>query len=262
MAYRPDPDLEILSKASNEDLLLLADVLMYSDEKHRKKQSRRFATTLHKDEKFTKCYPSNLHLMWESIAEEIQKFGGNSAANLLCRLNKGVLYREILIDACKLQKVKNVDFKKDSTSNIENAFLEKVIIVTIEKMTEAEKRELLDGLRNIKEFSDIIKSKQFCNDVLYEIVGYAFKAGGFKAFIFVSQLVNAISKAITGQAIAIATNFAITRSIASFFSGPAGWAFMAVITVISFLDPNKDACLKAVAIVAYIRHKNQLIYHR
>ena len=46
MAYRPDPDLEILSKASNEDLLLLADVLMYSDEKHRKKQSRRFATTL------------------------------------------------------------------------------------------------------------------------------------------------------------------------------------------------------------------------
>lgn len=261
MAYRNDPDLDILSKASNEDLLLLADVLMYSDEEHRKKESRRIAATLHKTNMFSECYPNNLHAIWKDIAEELQKFGGNSAANLICRFNKGVQYREILIDVCKLQKVKNVDFKKDSISKIENAFLEKVIILAIEKMSEEEKRQLLDGLRNVEGFIDKIDPKQLCGDFLYEIVSHAFKVGGFKAFIFTSQLINAISKAVTGQALALGTNFAITRYIA-FFAGPWGWAFTSIISALSLLDPNKDATLKAVAVVAYIRHKNRLLYHK
>ena len=36
MSYRKDPDLEFLSTADNEDLLLLADTLVYKDAEHKK----------------------------------------------------------------------------------------------------------------------------------------------------------------------------------------------------------------------------------
>ena len=43
-------------------------------------------------------------------------------------------------------------------------------------------------------------------------------------------------------------------------SGPWGWAFTAVTTIWSFMGPNKDASLKGVAIVAYMRKKKSLGY--
>lgn len=259
MAYRIDPDLEILSKASNEDLRLLADSLMYSVDKHGKRSKfRRLAATLHRDKKYATCYPNKLHNMWKEIAEELQKFGGHSGVNWIFRLNKGVTYREILIDVCKLQKVKNVDFKKDSTSTIENAFLEKVVILAIERMSESEKIELINGLKNIEGWSDLFKNAVVNEAMLVDLIKIAFKQGGFKSYVLVLQVVNGISKAIVGKGLTFGANAALMKYLGSFMSGPWGWAFAAVTTAWSFMGPNKDATLKGVAIVAYIRKKNKL----
>lgn len=260
MAYRIDPDLEFLSGASNEDLALLADSLIYKDAKHKEKDSPRGTATLYLDADFKTCYPQHMRIMWKAIAEELQKFGGHSGINWIFRANKGVLYREILIDVCKYQKVKGVDFKNDSVSTIENAFLQKTVELAIEKMSEEERKKLIDGLRNVEGFGDSLKNFVTSKERLLDAVQIAFRGGGFKSYVLTLQVVNGISKAVLGKGLSLGANAALMKYIGSFMSGPWGWAFAAVTTVWSFMGPNKDASLKGVAIVAYMRKKKSLGY--
>lgn len=258
MSYRNDPDLEFISKASNDDLLLLADTLMYKDAKHRENKSHRGTSTLYLDDKFEANYPHNLKAIWQPIAEELQKFGGHSGVNWIFRRNKGVLYREILIDVCKRQKVKNINFKKDDISIIENAFLQKTVELAIEKMSESDRRELVDGLKNIEALSDQLKKAVISKEGLLNLVQLAFKQGGFKSYILTLQVVNGISKTVFGRGLSIGANAALMKYIGSFMSGPWGWAFAAATTVWDIMGPNKDVSLKGVAIVSYMRKKMEL----
>ncbi len=260
MSYRKDPDLEFLSKASNEDLLLLADALVYKDAKHKISNSPRGTATLYLDDKYKTCYPNNMHALWQPIAEELQKFGGHSGVNWLLRANKGVMYREILIDVCKRQKIKNVDFKKSSIYTIEDAFLEKTIELAIEKMSDSERRELLSGLRNVEGFGDQLKKAIFSKDLLIDVAKIAFKQGGFKSYVLTLQLVNGISKAVAGRGLSFGANAALMKYLGSLINGPVGWAFAAVTTVWGFMGPNKDVSLKGVTLVAYMRKKMILGY--
>lgn len=260
MSYRKDPDLEFLSRASNEDLLLLADILTYKDLKHKQNDSPRIAATLYLGDDYKKYYPNNMKALWKPIAEELQKFGGHSGVNWLFRRNRGVLYREILIDVCKLQKVKNVNFKKDSVSMLENAFLQKTVELAIEKMSEKERQELIDGLRNVEGFSDLLKNVVKSKEGLLGAVQIAYKAGGFKSYVLTLQVVNGISKAIVGRGLSLSANALLMKYIGSYMSGPWGWAFAIGTTVWSLMGPNKDATLKGVAVVAYMRKKMALGY--
>lgn len=258
MSYRVDPDLEFLSQCSNEDLALLADSLIYKDAKHKKEDSPRMTATLYLDDGWKANYPNNMRALWQPIAEELQKFGGHSGVNWLFRANQGVPYREILIDVCKLQKVENVDFKKDSIITIENAFLQKTVELAIEKMSESERKELIDGLRNVEGLEDLFKNAVMSKEALLSAVQFAFKSGGFKSYVFVLQVINGISKAVLGRGLAFGANAALMKYLGSFMSGALGWAFAAVTTVWGFMGPNKDATLKGVAIVAYMRKKMSL----
>ena len=258
MSYRIDPDLEFISKASNDDLLLLADALMYKDAKHREKKSPRGTATLYLDDKFEANYPHNMTALWQPIAEELQKFGGHSGVNWIFRRNKGVLYREILIDVCKRQKVKNVNYKADDISSIENAFLQKTVELAIEKMSESDRRELIDGLRNVEALGDQLKKAVISKEGLLNLVQLAFKQGGFKSYILTLQVINGISKAVLGRGLSLGANAALMKYIGSFMSGPWGWAFAAVTTVWDIMGPNRDASLKGVAIVSYMRKKMEL----
>lgn len=260
MAYRKDPDLEFLSRASNEDLALLADSLIYKDAKHKENDSPRGTATLYLDSDFKANYPHNMIKLWKAIAEELQKFGGHSGVNWLFRANKGVLYREILKDVCKYQKVKAVDFKKDSISTIEDAFLQKTVELAIEKMSEQERREMIDGLKNVEGFGESLKKVTMSKDALLAAVQIAFRSGGFKSYVLTLQVVNGISKAVIGKGLSLGANAALMKYIGSFMSGSLGWAFAVVTTVWDFMGPNKDASLKGVAIVAYMRKKMALGY--
>ena len=74
----------------------------------------------------------NYHVeYWDLIAEELQRFGGNSIVNVL-RGGEGVLYREILIDVAGKMKV---NFNKESpTELIELHLLTKMMTDSLEKM--------------------------------------------------------------------------------------------------------------------------------
>ena len=55
MSYRTDPDLEFLQYADNDDLRLLADVLLYSDADDMKLKIPRMTATLQFDKDFDRC---------------------------------------------------------------------------------------------------------------------------------------------------------------------------------------------------------------
>lgn len=257
MSYRKDPDLEFLSTADNEDLLLLADTLLYKDAQDKKDKLTRWAATLDQDDLFDYCYPHHMRSLWQPIAEELQKFGGHSVANWLLRGNQGVLYREILADVCERQNV-NVDLINSTTAEIENAFLEKIVELAIENMSDAERRELVQGLRNVKGFGDQLKENIISKKTLLTVVKLAFKQGGFNSYILTLQVVNGISKAVIGRGLSFAANHTLMKCIGSYMSGPLGLAISIVTTAWGAMGPNKDVCLKSVAIVAYMRKKKEM----
>lgn len=261
MGYRKDSDLEFLATADNEDLCLLADVLVYKDAKHLQEKSPRGTSTLWLDDDYDSCYPNQMRYLWKSIAEELQKFGGHSGVNWLFRGNKGVLYREILIDVCKRQKVKGVDFSTASVVDLENAFLERVVVMALERMSDSERRELVQGLRNVPDFKDIMKDALLSKNALLSVVKYIFRKGGFKSYILTLQVVNGLSRAVLGRGLTFGANAALMRGVGSFISGPLGWAFTIVTTLWSMMGPNQDVCMKGVAIVAYMRKKKMLGYN-
>ncbi len=167
MVYREDPDLEFLGQMKSEDLNDLVYCLT-----HDKDGGERYTEELTKNELYKKYYPDH-HQYWREIAAEIQCFGGHSFATFF-RGGKGVLYREVLADAC--EKI-GVDYNKDngfvynsfvlsvcdkfkvnysgedftSVENVENKFLTKVFYDALKKMKpeELEKMAKEMGVKNM-----------------------------------------------------------------------------------------------------------------
>lgn len=136
MGYRKDKDLEFLQYCDTEDLQVLVDHLTKD-----KDGGFRFTEELTNTENYKKYYPDRLPRMWQDIAEELQKFGGNSVMNVFRQ--EGVLYREILIDVAKNQKV---IFDDASVDVIEKNILDTVFEKTIQKMSIEEQKVFLRGL--------------------------------------------------------------------------------------------------------------------
>ncbi|MDU9764413.1 ubiquinol-cytochrome C chaperone family protein [Helicobacter pylori] len=67
----------------------------------------------------------------ERIAEELQRYGGNTFANLF--RSEGVLYKEILCDVCDHLKVSYNE--KSNTSWIEQNMLAKLLKDSLEQMS-------------------------------------------------------------------------------------------------------------------------------
>jgi len=93
LRYRDDPDLAFLQQASHEDLEALARCLT-----HDEKNEKRWAQELLDDPAY-RDNQKDLRKAWQSIAAELQSFGGDSFVNLVRRT--GVTYREIVTDVCK-----------------------------------------------------------------------------------------------------------------------------------------------------------------
>ncbi|ENM4575877.1 TPA: DUF3944 domain-containing protein, partial [Citrobacter freundii] len=125
--YRHDPDLEFLRHCHRDDLDLLVSVLICDP----KDGLARITETLTYDPQYKKHKPNHPRY-WDAIAAEVQTFGANSFATLL-RWGKGVLYREILTDACDKMKV-NYN-SKSSVETIEMNLLMKILEKSLEKMT-------------------------------------------------------------------------------------------------------------------------------
>ena len=98
MAYRLDEDLEFLGHCTDEELNVLFETLTKD-----KDGETRYSESITGNARY-QMYRSEYSKYWDLIAEEIQLFGSNSVASIL-RGNKGVFYKEILIDVCDKLKV-------------------------------------------------------------------------------------------------------------------------------------------------------------
>ena len=91
---RYDKDLQFLAECRNEDLKTLADYLT-----HDAKGEIRMAEQLTDTDAYLCNYPDNMRNMWREVANELQRYGGNTIVN--CCRGYGVPYREIVRDVCK-----------------------------------------------------------------------------------------------------------------------------------------------------------------
>lgn len=120
------------------------------------------------------------------ITEELQCYGGNTFINFF--RNEGVLYKEILCDACDHLKVSY--HEESPTSLIEKNMLSKLLKDSLEKISGREIKELCHelGMTNIDKV--IGENKQ----LLIASVLTLFKAGGSHSYALAIAVADAMVK--------------------------------------------------------------------
>ena len=233
-----DQNLFFLHNADSSDLRILVDYLTKD-----KDGDTRWTEELTCTENYKKYYPDQLQLMCEDIAEELQLYGGNTFMNIL-RWGRGVEYKEILTDVCdKL----NVNYNKNSSVEvIEYNLLQKILLDSLEKMSGEQLKTLMDEMN--------IPNQGFGKQAFIAALQFAIKRGGFSAYKMAVIVANAVSKALLGRGLALASNAALTRYL-SIFAGPIGWAVTAIWTAIDIAGPAYRVTIPSVIQIAYMRTK-------
>lgn len=177
------------------------------------------------------------------IAEELQRFGGNSLVNLM-RGGSGVPYKEILCDVASHVKA---DFNpRGDCAEIEVSILEAVLAQSVGKMSEQEKAELF------AEFGGIYKPG--AGPAVMAALQVAIKASGFGSYKLAAVVANAVAKALLGRGLAFGATAGMMRTI-SVFAGPIGWAITAIWTAFDLGSPAYRVTVPCVIQIAYMRQK-------
>lgn len=232
-----DKNLFFLHNADSSDLKILVDYLTKD-----KDGDTRLTEKLTYTENYKKYYPNQLQLMCEDIAEELQLYGGNTFMNMF--RGHGVEYKEILIDVCDKMKV-NYN-KNSSVEMIEYNLLQTILIDSLDNMS-VEELEIL-----MKEME--IPTQGFGKQVFVAALQIAIKKGSFSVYKMAVIVANAVSKALLGRGLALASNAALTRSL-SIFAGTIGWAVTAIWTAIDIAGPAYRITIPSVIQIAYMRAK-------
>lgn len=238
MKYISDEDLNFFAELNSDDLDILVEILTKN-----KDGEERLTENLTLEEEFIQNQPDHAKY-WDLIAAELQTFGGNSFANFL-RGDKGVPYREILIDVSKKLKVNFND--EASTTIIENNIFMKILSDSMEKMDPKELKEFTDELG--------IKTTSFTSNAVIAALQIAVKKSGFLAYQIAVIVANSVAKQVIGRGLSLAGNAALTKSL-SIFAGPIGWIISTIWTLYDIAGPAYRVTIPAVIQVAYLRKKS------
>lgn len=190
-----------------------------------------------------KIYDGDHRLYADDISAEIQRYGGNSFANVF-RGGKGVPYVEILHDVADQLKVNYNN--SSNVGTIESQIQIKVLTQAYEKMSEEERRELLKELG--------VGGVSVPAALPVAAIQGAIRLGGFAAYRLAVIVANSIARAILGRGLSLGINAALTRSIGAFV-GPIGWAITAVWTLVDLAGPAYRVTIPCVLQIAYMRQK-------
>ena len=237
MAYRYDKDLEFLSKCTDQQLSDLVYLLTHDKDGKARWTEKLTGTTAYK-----RHHPRH-SLYWEEIAAEIQCFGANTFATLF-RGGKGVLYKEVLSDACDKLKV-NYN-AKSSVAAIEQNMLMKLLEQAIDSMKPDEINELATELK----LKDSLQS--ITGPALTAACQGIFRLGGFMSYRLTVIIVNAVMKALIGRGLSLAANALMMRT-ASMLVGPIGWVLTGLWTAIDVAGTAYRVTIPAVVQVAFLR---------
>ncbi len=172
--------MEFLKRLSSNDLKDLFDALVYDED-----GEKRFTEGLTLSEEY-KRHGNDYAKYPTRIAEELQRYGGNTFINFF--RDEGVLYKEILCDACDHLKV---NYHEESpTSLIEQNMLAKLLKDSLEQMSKKDLEELGHelGMTNIDKV--IGENKQ----LLIASVLTLFKAGGSHSYMLAIAVADAMVK--------------------------------------------------------------------
>ncbi len=245
MAYRYDSDLEFLKRLSSSDLKDLFDALVYDENR-----------TLRMNEELTnsteyKRYGRDYAKYPERIAEELQRYGGNTFANLF--RSEGVLYKEILCDVCDHLKVNYNESSR--TFLIEENMLAKILKDSLEQMSKKDLEELCHelGMTNINKM--IGENKQ----VLSASVLTLFKTGGPHSYPLVIAVADAMVKKTLGHGLTAVAGKVALKKVAGILAGPVGWIIAGALVSVSLAGPAYRVTVPSCFVIATLRRKPKQI---
>jgi uncharacterized protein YaaW (UPF0174 family) len=176
------------------------------------------------------------------IAEEIQKFGGNSLINIF-RSGKGVLYKEIVWDVA--EHVGANYNKKQDIAQIETAILIKIVEKSMEQMSEDEKKQFFNQFG--------VKFNGVGPAAIAMLIG-AIKLSGFAAYKMATIVAQASAKMLLGKGLSFAATGGLMKGISA-FSGPIGWAITGIWTAFDLTSPAYRVTVPCTIQLAYMRQK-------
>ena len=237
MAYRKDEDLAFLKDCTNDDLEILVAILTKD-----KDGDTRWTEELTANERYKSQNPDHRQY-WDLIAAELQCFGANSLATML-RGGEGVLYKEVLTEACN--KIK-VNYNSDaSVEVIEMNLLMKILTDSMENMTPEQLKEIVKDLE--------LKTTDFSKQAVIAALQAGVRFSGFAAYQVSLIVANAVAKAVVGRGLSLAANAGLTRII-GVVAGPIGWVLTALWTVFDISGPAFRVTMPCIVQVAFLRAK-------
>lgn len=236
--YRIDPDLAFIAHCTNDDLSLLVSVLTHDHKDGKKRWSER----LTRKPEYQLYYP-NHQRYWTDICAELQTYGANSLVSAV-RGNKGVLYREILLDVCKKLKV-NFNPKSD-IETLEMNLLMTVMEKSLDKLSEEELRALAHDLQ--------LNLTNPTPQLVMIALQAAVRTSGFAALEIATVAAMSIIELLGGVA-TWGTVFVANRAL-SFLAGPIGLTLTSAWLIADIAGPAYRVTIPACIIVAYLRQKS------
>lgn len=235
-----DTNLSFLQYCSNDDLKSLSDILT-----HNAKGEIRMSEQLTNSDAYVRCYPDRMKGMWVEIAEELQRFGGNTFANIF-RGGTGVSYETILKDVCRKIKVKIPPVA--TVEEAEICLLTKYCEGYIVKMD-------LDTLHDLS--AEIgIQTKDFNRQAMVAAILIALRHGGNKILGKVVYYIGAnIGRILLGRGVYLTAEVVLGRSV-GVLTGPVGWILTGAWLAWDIASPAYRVTIPAVIQVACMRFKH------
>ncbi|MGN8385539.1 DUF3944 domain-containing protein [Helicobacter pylori] len=233
--------MEFLKRLSSNDLKDLFDALVYDED-----GTLRMNEELTSSTEYQRCghdyakYPRR-------IAEELQRYGGNSFMNFF--RDEGVLYKEILCDACDHLDINYNE--RSATSLIEQNMLSKLLKDSLENMSGEEIKELTHelGMTNIDKV--IGENKQ----VLIASVLTLFKAGGSHSYALAVSVADAMVRQTLGHGLSSVVGKVALKKTLGILAGPIGWVITGALVSINLAGPAYRVTVPACVLVATLRKK-------
>ncbi|MCQ2954292.1 DUF3944 domain-containing protein [Helicobacter pylori] len=241
MAWHTNSDLEFLKRLSSNDLKDLFDVLVYDEDGALRMNEELTNSTEYKR------YGSDYAKYPRRIAEELQCYGGNTFINFF--RDEGVLYKEILCDACDHLKV---NYNEESpTSLIEKNMLSKLLKDSLEKMSGREIKELGHEL----DMSNIDKTISENKQLLIASVLTLFKAGGSHSYALAIAVADAMVRQTLGHGLSSVVGKVALKKTLGILAGPIGWVITGALVSVNLVGSAYRVTVPACVLVATLRKK-------
>ena len=232
---KEDRDLQFLASCPSSDLKTLVDMMTFD-----KNGNIRISEQLTDTDAYLRYYPERLPCMWQEIAGELQRFGGNTLVNVFRR--GGVCYREILQDVCRKMKVHFLGF--EDTVELEQRLLEEACMETVRHMSENELREMAEQLG--------IREKSPKKHIVTFALQMAIRRGG-AVFVRIAQyIVQMIVKILFGRGIIMVSGNLLSKAF-GIVGGPIGWAITLGWAACDLASPAYRVTIPCVMQVACMR---------